>query len=163
MHAPSLARIHWAPGAGLTGVTRRLAIVAIGLLLLAPGCGRKGDPVPRPRVPPGACTVRMLTLRRLSVALPERDLQAAKLRGIERVRVYYLPLGTARPAAAEVVAKGEIVLERSRPELPGPGASLELDLDGLRRPRGWLVVVAVRVGDVVGDPGEVMTWLDPEL
>jgi hypothetical protein len=105
----------------------------------------------------------MITLRKLAVTLPERDTQAAKLTGVERVRVYYLPLGAARPTASEVIAKGEIVLERSRPELPGPGESFELDLGGFRRARGWLVIVAVRVGDVVGDPGEVQAWLDPEL
>lgn len=126
-------------------------------------CGRKGDPVPRPRALPGPCAVQAASLRRLSVTLPGRDITGAGLTGIERVRVYYLPLGASLPAAADVVAKGEVVLERSRPDLPGPGGKVELDLTGFRRPRGWLVVVAVRVGEVLGDPGVVQPWLDPEL
>jgi hypothetical protein len=107
--------------------------------------------------------VRLVTLRRLAVTLPARDITGASLTGIERVRVYYLPLGAVQPGPAEVIAKGEIVMERSRPDLPGPGGTLELDLGGFRRPRGWLVVVAVRVGEVVGAPGEVQVWLDPSL
>lgn len=105
----------------------------------------------------------MVSLRRLAVTLPERDITGATLTGIERARVYYLPLGASRPEAGEIVAKGEVVLDRSRPDLPSPGRSFELDLSGFRRPRGWLVVVAVRVGEVVGVPGEVLPWLDPEL
>lgn len=126
-------------------------------------CGRKGDPVPRPRALPGPCLVRQITLRHLAVTLPTADITGAALAGIERVRVSYLPVGAALPAAAEVVAKGEVVLERSRPDLPAPGGTLELDLSGFRRPRGWLVVVAVRVGEVLGAPGTVQPWLDPEL
>lgn len=126
-------------------------------------CGRKGDPVPRPRALPAPCAVQALSLRRLSVTLPAKDIAGADLTGIERVRVYYLALGAALPAAADVVAKGEVVLERSRPDLPGPGGRVDLDLAGFRRPRGWLVVVAVRVGEVLGDPGVVQPWLDPDL
>ena len=133
------------------------------MVLTSPACGRKGDPVPRPRVAPGPCLVKMVSFRRWTVGLPDRDIGGARLTGVERVRVYYLPLGAARPLAAEVAAKGEVVLERSRPDLPGPGEAFELDLGAFRRPRGWLVVVAVRVGEVVGLPGEVQPWLDPEL
>ena len=137
--------------------------VAVGLAFMGLACGRKGDPVPRPRALPGACAVRMVSLRRLAVTLPARDVTGAKLDGIERVRVYYLPMGASQPAAEEVAAKGEVVLERSRPDLPGPGETFELSLDGSRRASGWMVVVAVRVGEVVGLAGEVQPWLDPEL
>lgn len=151
MIVPSLAKRFLALGAS--------ALIAISGF----ACGRKGDPVPRPRALPGACTVRMVSLRRLAVTLPARDASGAGLDGIERVRVYYLPLGAAQPSASEVAAKGEVVLERSRPDLPGPGESFELDLSGSRRGRGWMVVVAVRVGEVLGAPGTVQPWLDPEL
>jgi hypothetical protein len=137
--------------------------LASNLMLTTLACGRKGDPVPRPRAVPGPCIVRMASLRRLSVTLPERDNNGGRLAGIERVRVYYLPLGASQPSPAEVVAKGEVVLERGRPDLPGPGQTLQLDLGGFRRPRGWLVVVAVRVGEVVGVAGEIQIWFDPEL
>lgn len=151
VHAPSLAR--------------RLCRISLAVVMVITtwACGRKGDPVPRPRALPAACRVQPVTLRRLAVTLPSVDVAGAGLAGVERVRVYYLPVGTTLPSASEVVAKGEVVLERSRPDLPGPGGTLELDLGGFRRPRGWLVVVAVRVGEVVGDPGTVQPWLDPEL
>ena len=32
-----------------------------------------------------------------------------------------------------------------------------------RRPQGWLVFVAVRLGNVAGRPSEVLPWLDPGL
>jgi hypothetical protein len=81
--------------------------------------------------------------------------------GLEKVRIYYLPLGYARPAADLVVAKGQVVLERSRPNLPDPGRVLLLDLKQIGRPAGWLVATALRVGDVVGAPSEPVAWMDP--
>jgi hypothetical protein len=81
--------------------------------------------------------------------------------GLEKVRIYYLPLGNAKPAAELVLAKGQVVLERSRPNLPDPGQLLQLDLKQIGRPAGWLVAAALRVGDVVGAPSEPVPWLDP--
>jgi hypothetical protein len=62
-----------------------------------------------------------------------------------------------------VLARDEVVLERRRPDLPAPGKRLVLDLSNLQRPSGWLVVVAVRVGNVIGRPSEPLPWLDPKL
>jgi hypothetical protein len=38
-----------------------------------------------------------------------------------------------------------------------------MDLKSLQRPQGWLVVVAVRLGNVSGRPSEVLPWLPPAL
>lgn len=81
--------------------------------------------------------------------------------GVERVRVYFLPVGSAKPSASEVLSRGEVILERRRPDLPDPGQTLVLDLTEVVRPPGWIVVVSVRVGEVAGVPSEVLTWLDP--
>jgi hypothetical protein len=125
------------------------------------GCGRKGDPIPRPRTAPAACAVRWVTARTLEVRLPVRDALGGKLVGLEKVRVYYLPLGSARPASADVLARGQVVMERSRPNLPAPGQTLQLDLQQIGRPSGWLVATALRVGDVIGVPSEPVAWMDP--
>lgn len=138
------------------------AALAITLALSA-ACGRKSDPVPRPRTSPQVAEARWLSLRRLEVALPARDIAGSELVGVEQVRVYYMPLGAARPSAQEVLARNEVVLEKRRPDLPAPGRKLVLDLANLQRPAGWVVVVAVRVGNVVGQPGDVLPWLDPGL
>jgi len=75
----------------------------------------------------------------------------------------YLPLGAARPTALEVIARGEVVLERSRPDLPEPGGLLNMDMRQIGRPPGWMVATALRVGDVVGAPSEPVAWLDPAI
>jgi hypothetical protein len=101
--------------------------------------------------------------RILQVRLPAQDTQGETLVGVERVRIYYLRLGSARPTAAQVLAGGEVILERSRPDLPDPGGSLRLDMKQIGRPAGWVVATAVRVGEVVGVPSEPIPWLDPAL
>lgn len=128
-----------------------------------PGCGRKGDPIPRARVQPGPCLVTLRDLRHLSVRLPDKDLRGAPLAGLERVRIFYAPLTASRPDSAQIVARKEIVFERSRPDLPGPGEILELDLSKLEKAPGWIVVVAVRVGEVLGVPADPVPWMDPAL
>jgi hypothetical protein len=144
--------------------TSSLSNAALAITLaLAAACGRKSDPVPRPRTSPQVAEAHWLTLRRLEVALPSRDIAGSDLVGVEQVRVYYMPLGAARPSAQEVLARNEVVLEKRRPDLPAPGRRLILDLANLQRPAGWVVVVAVRVGNVVGQPGDVLPWLDPGL
>lgn len=145
--------------------TFRLAnpLLAITLCLLTAHCGRKGDPIPRPRAAAQAVEVRLEGLRRIHVVLPFSDVNGQALVGVEIVRVLFLPLGLAKPTPEEVFARGEVVLERRRPDLPGPGQSLELDLTSLQRPRGWIVIVAVRLGNVPGHPSEVLPWLDPAL
>jgi len=82
---------------------------------------------------------------------------------VEMVRVYFLPVGLVQPSPLDVLTKGEVILEKRRPDLPSPGKSLRLDLGEIRRPAGWLVVTAVRVGNVVGVPSEVLPWLDPAI
>lgn len=130
---------------------------------MALGCGRKGDPVPRTRTAPAPCTAQWVATRVLEVRLPARDARGGRLVGLERVRVYYLPLGYARPSGEEVLARGQVVMERSRPNIPGPGGAIRLDLKQIGRPPGWIVATAVRVGDVVGAPSEPVPWLDPSF
>ena len=131
------------------------------LCLTALGCGRKGDPVPRTRTAPEACAIQWVATRVLEVRLPTRDTRGGRLVGLEKVRVFYLPLGYARPSGDEVLSRGQVVMERSRPELPKPGEALQLDLKEIGRPPGWIVATAVRVGDVVGAPSAPLPWLDP--
>ncbi|NTW85281.1 MAG: hypothetical protein HGB30_03855 [Holophagaceae bacterium] len=102
-------------------------------------------------------------LRKARVVVPSRDVSGDTLAGVELVRVIYLPLGLTKPTPDEVFTRGEVVLERRRPDLPGPGETFLLDLASLRRPQGWLVLVAVRLGNVAGRPSEVLPWLDPGL
>jgi hypothetical protein len=126
-------------------------------------CGRKGDPIPGTRSAPAACSARWASHRVLEIRLPTRDALGSALIGVEKVRVYYLPLAASRPTAEEVLARGQVVMERSRPALPAPGGILQLDLKQIGRKPGWLVVVAVRVGDVLGAPSETLAWLDPAI
>ncbi|HET8901319.1 MAG TPA: hypothetical protein VFM84_05200 [Holophagaceae bacterium] len=143
--------------------TPSLAKPAVILLLVVCGCARKGDPVPAPPVPPAAPAAAWASLRTLEVTLPSLDAEGGKLRGLDAIRVLYLPLGLARPTAADVFSHGEIIRERRRPGLPGPGEPLQLDLAGLKRPAGWLVVVVVRAGQVPSAPSPVLPWLNPDL
>jgi hypothetical protein len=138
-------------------------LLAITLSVLTLGCGRRGDPVPRPRAAAQAMEVRLEGLRQVRLVLPARDVKEGLLVGVELVRVLYLPLGLTKPTPEEVFARGEVVLERRRPDLPGPGESLLLDLKSLQRPQGWIVIVAVRLGNVPGRPSEVLPWMDPAL
>jgi len=95
--------------------------------------------------------------------LPTRDALGNSLVGLEKVRVYYLPLAFTRPTGEEVLSRGRVVLERTRPNLPDPGSTLLMDLHQIGRPAGWLVAVAVRVGDVLGEPSDPLPWLDPAI
>ncbi len=97
------------------------------------------------------------------MVLPLADVKGDSLVGIEIVRVLYLPMGLTKPTPDEVFSRGEVVLERRRPDLPGPGETLVMDLKSLQRPQGWIVLVAVRLGNVPGKPSEVLPWLDPAL
>ena len=101
--------------------------------------------------------------RLLEITLPQQDIRGDSLVGIETLRIYYLALGSARPTPEEVVTKGEVVLEQRRPDLPSPGRRFEMDLKSIERPPGWIVVAAVRVGDVVGVPSDTLPWLHPAL
>jgi len=140
-----------------------LAALGFALALGISGCGKKGDPIPRPRAEPRICEAQWASLRKLAVRLPLQDIRGNDLVGLERVRVYYVPLGTTRPSSQEVLTKGELIYERRRPDLPSPGKQLNLDLAQISRPAGWIVVTAVRVGDILGVPSEVLPWLDPAL
>ena len=138
-------------------------LLAITFCILIIGCGRKGDPIPRPRAAAQAMEVRLEGLRQLRLILPSADVKGGALVGVEVLRVLYLPVGLTKPTPEEVFSRGEVVLERRRPDLPGPGSALLMDLKSLQRPQGWIVVVAVRVGNVPGRPSEVLPWLDPVL
>ena len=131
--------------------------------LLTAGCARKGDPIPRPLAQSAACTAQWVAHRVLEVGLPLVDLKGKALVGVERIRIFYLPLGASRPTAAQVLASGEVILEKSRPDLPRPGRTLRMDMRHIGRPAGWVVVSAVRVGDVVGVPCEPLPWLDQAI
>ncbi len=138
-------------------------LVSIPLSLGSLACARKGDPVPRPRTEAQACLARWEGIRILEVTLPSMDIKGNSLIGLEAVRVYHLPLGSARPSASEVLTKGEVLLEQRRPDLPSPGKSFRMDLKGIGRPAGWIVVVALRTGNVVGAPSTTLPWLHPAL
>jgi hypothetical protein len=99
----------------------------------------------------------------MEVRLPTRDATGSRLVGLEKVRIYYVPLGYAKPAPEVVLARGQVVLERSRPNLPDPGQAVQMDLHQIGRPSGWVVAVALRVGDVMGAPSEPLPWLDPSF
>jgi predicted small lipoprotein YifL len=141
----------------------RLSNAALLLTLAVCGCGRKGDPVPRPTAPAGAPQARMAELRELEVTLPSVDSKGERVKGLDELRVLYLPLGLTRPSAEDVFKRGEVVLARRRPDLPAPGTVLRLKLHALERPAGWLVVVAVRLGGVPGEPSEPLPWLNPGI
>ena len=138
-----------------------LLCAALGLLTL--GCARKSDPIPRPLAQPAACTAHWVAHRVLEVDLPVADVKGKALVGVERVRIFYLPMGAARPTGPQILATGEVILERSRPDLPSPGRTLRVEMKHIGRPAGWIVATAVRVGDVVGAPSETLPWLDPAL
>ncbi len=138
-------------------------LLAITLCFAILHCGRKGDPIPRPRTAAQAMEVRLDSLRRIRMVLPTMDVKEKTLAGVEIVRVLYLPLGLSKPSPEDVFSRGEVVLERRRPDLPGPGQSFTMDLKSLQRPQGWLVVVAVRLGNVPGRPSDVLPWLPPAL
>ena len=140
-----------------------IPVLAITLSVAGLHCGRKGDPFPRPRAAAQAMEVHLDALRKLRMVLPLADAKGNSLVGIELVRVIYLPLGLTKPTPAEVFSRGEVVLERRRPDLPGPGGTFVMDLGSLQRPQGWIVVVAVRLGNVAGQPSEVVPWMDPAL
>jgi hypothetical protein len=106
---------------------------------------------------------RLDGLRKVRLVLPSEDVKGDSLVGVEIVRVLYLPLGLTKPSPEDVFRRGEVVLERRRPDLPGPGEPLVMDLKALQRPQGWIVVVAVRLGNVAGRPSDVLAWMDPAL
>ena len=138
-------------------------MLCLSLALVGFGCGRKGDPIPRPRALPSACVAQWIDLRTIEVKLPTKDVRGENLVGVEMVRVYFLPVGLAQPSSQEVMTRGEVILEKRRPDLPSPGNSLRLKLKEISRPAGWIVVTSVRVGNVVGAPSEVLPWLDPAI
>jgi len=138
-----------------------VVVFIIGIVALR--CGRKGDPLPRPREAAQAMAASLEGLRLVKLILPAADMKGASLVGVELVRVLYLPLGLTKPTPEEVFSRGEVVLERRRPDLPGPGEVLLMDLGSLQRPQGWIVVVAVRLGNVAGRPSDVLPWMDPAL
>jgi hypothetical protein len=124
------------------------------------GCGRKGDPLPRTRVRPAACPVQWISHRILEIKIPFNDEFGNRLVGIEKVRIYYLPLSYDRPNGDLIITKGQVIIERKLPNVTSLGKSVKLDLKQFSYPPGWLVVVAVRVGDIIGVPSETLVWPD---
>ncbi|HTL98757.1 MAG TPA: hypothetical protein VL181_08125 [Holophagaceae bacterium] len=140
-----------------------LATPSALILLAVCGCARKGDPVPVPSAPPKAPVAVWASLRRLDITLPSQDVKGDALRGLDAVRILYLPLGLARPTAQDVFARGEVVFERQRPGLQDPGGTMTLDLKSLQKPAGWIVAVVVRAGQVPSGPSDVLPWMDPAI
>lgn len=139
-----------------------LFVIALSVLqALGTGCAKKADPIPKSRLAPRPCQAVWSGLRVLDVTLPTEDVQKNPLIGLESVRVYYVSLGVARPDSADVLSKGEVILEQHRPDLPSPGKRFPLPLKDVSRPAGWIVVTATRVGGVTGEPSETLPWLDP--
>jgi hypothetical protein len=133
---------------------------ALAAALLLTACGAKGPPVPRRRQPPAQCHVRATGLRAIEAVLPAEDVLGNRLSGLEAVRVYYLQLESSLPSPLDVFQRGEAVLELRQPDLPAPGRTVALGLSNFGRPKGWLVVVPFRVGNVPGAPSKVLPWLD---
>ena len=79
---------------------------------------------------------RLDGLRKVRLVLPSADVKDDALVGVEVVRVLYLPLGLAKPTPEEIFSRGEVVLERRRPDLPGPGEELVMDLKSLHARHG---------------------------
>ncbi len=67
------------------------SLLAITLGLLAIHCGRKGDPIPRPRLAAQAMAAHLDGLRQVRLVLPSTDVKGDTLKGVEVVRVLYLP------------------------------------------------------------------------
>ncbi len=131
------------------------------LLVIGVGCARKGDPIPKARLAPRSCQIRLSDLRTLDVTLPTEDSAGGRLIAVESVRVYYLPMGVSKPSGQDVITRGEILLEKHRHDLPDPGKSFKLSLKDMDKPTGWIAVCALRVGQVMGEPSESLPWLHP--
>jgi hypothetical protein len=136
---------------------------ALAAALLLTACGAKGPPVPRRRSPPAQCHAKAVGLRVFEAALPTKDASGNRLSGLDAVRVYYLPMESRLPSPLDVFQRGEVALELRQPDLPSPGKIVALDLSRFGRPKGWLVVVPFRVGNVPGAPSQVLPWLDPSF
>ena len=141
----------------------RVLVFMLLACLVPCGCGRKGDPLPRFKTRPAACLVRWISYRVLEVTLPDKDEFGHSLLGIDKVRVYYLPLNYDRPTGDAIIARGQVIMERSQPAIADLKEPFRLDLKQLNYSSGWLTVVAVRVGDVIGVPSETLVWLDSSI
>jgi hypothetical protein len=138
-----------------------LTILLVTMILAMTGCGAKGDPKPNQRHPPTPCAVRAIGIRTFEVTLPTEDVQGNRLSGFEAIRIYYLSLGAGYPSPMEVYQQGDAIMERRRPDIPGPGRTITVDLANFGRPSGWLVVVPYRVGNIAGVPSQVLAWVAP--
>ena len=138
----------------------RILAILLAVYFMPYGCGVKGDPVPHDRTRPAACLVRWSSYRVLEIRLPTKDECGNSLVGIEKVRVYYLPLSYDRPTGSSVITRGKVVMEKNRPNITNLSELVTLDMHKINYPPGWLAVVAMRVGDIVGVPSETLVWLD---
>jgi hypothetical protein len=102
-------------------------------------------------------------LRAFDVVLPTEDVLGNRISGLEAVRVYYLQMASDFPSPLDIFQRGEVVLELRQPNLPPRGKAVTIDLSRFGRPKGWLVVVPFRMGNVPGVPSKVLPWLDPSF
>lgn len=145
---------------GASSLIRILVISLATCFVPLYGFGRKGDPVSRPRTKPAACDVEWSSYRILEIKLPVKDEHHHSLVGIDKIRIYYLSLDQNRPTGDAIVAKGKVIMEQRRSNVTNLRDSVKLDLRQLNYSSGWLTVVAMRVGDVIGVPSETLVWLD---
>jgi hypothetical protein len=138
----------------------RILAIPLAVYFMPYGCGRKGDPVPHAMARPAACLVRWSSYRVLEIKLPTKDECGHSLVGIEKVRVYYLPLSYDRPTGSSVITRGKVVMEKNRQNVTNLSELVKLDLQKINYPPGWLAVVAMRVGDIIGVSSETLVWLD---
>ena len=138
-------------------------ITLLTVFLAFSGCGRKGALLPHARTRPSACLVQWSSSRILDVKLPIADEFGRVIVGIEKVRVYYLPLERDRPTGGDIIARGQAVMEHSCQNVTSLNKIIKLNLRRFNYPAGWLTVVAVRAGGIVGVPSATFAWLDSSV
>ena len=122
------------------------SMICLTLALGGAGCGRKGDPTPRPRAEPGPCAAQWLDLRTLEVRLPIAGRQGRRTRRRgESARLF--PSRRPSPAHLQGGAHpggGDPGEAPSRPPAPGqdspagsPGSPPARRLDRGRLRSGW--------------------------
>jgi len=144
----------------MSSLMRMLAVSLFLVYFMSYGCGRKGDPIPRPIARPSVCSVRWSSCRVLDIQLPTKDEDGHNLIGVEKVRVYYVPMGYDRPTGDFIITSGQVIMEQSQKNVTNLRSQVRLDLQEINYPPGWLTVVAMRVGGVAGVPSETLAWMD---
>ena len=133
--------------------------IVLGIICIL-SCGKKGDPLPRTAAAPTACSAQWISHHILEVKLPKSDIAGDKLIGIDKLRIYYLPLEDIRPSCDDIMNRGQVIVEQSGFDLLKSNKALTLNLKDINYPSGWLIIVAMRVGGVLGVPSEVIPWFN---